>query len=383
MADNLAAGSAYMFVTIAMMTLFLLVMLTTDITASSRRISGHYMRFAGLYNLAVAGGEYLHYIFDKESYERLDDLVYEAKGRLADEDFELYLRYDEGLILLEGLFLPLLREAKSDYLSGFIADNFERRGRGHVLSYSVNVATGTYTVRTYFWQQGAGAYRLFSEARKSVPGSQSSPPTWIVGRLDWPDVEYDAVLRPTGFGWRSGIPDWFLEGTHPGADLPGNFSALPGHSWSAENPLLITNNPWINTAAFQGIPSLIIYTGAGELHIYGASLFEGIIIAAGDIYIEGTVHGSVVAGGAIEGDDFFAYHSGDPFFSIPLELETQRMVLEYLGFTRFGQAAGRESDVRWLLGDVIITGFELDVYFQEKFVPRLYAVQQTDLDVRP
>jgi len=167
--------------------------------------------------------------------------------------------------------------------------------------------------------------------------------------------------------------------------FPGIFAGLPHQAWQAEDALHIlhtipgTNYTSLNIHAFSAVPTIIIYTGLGPLQIYGAAYFNGIIIAPGSVMIENVaISGSVIAGGPVTlNTGAWIEPEPDMLFSIPLKEKTRRRVFDTLGLTRFNETGSAQiNDMEWLLKDVKIAEFELDIDPLDDFTPRLARVQQ-------
>ena len=372
-ANNFKAGSAYMFVMITMLNLFLLITVVISVTASSRRISGYYIQFAGLYDLALAGNERVLFLLREEIDYHREEINDRARYRMYQKDIESHLVYQDGVFLLEGSFSEILREEKREVVGTFLESNFGRSQGMYYFSYRMGVRTGTYEVMTYIC---SGGYSVRTVVNKAIDGSRGTP-TRVGGQIIWPDnLDYQVLVRPKAYVWRYKPPAWFMDEVYHFADLPINFVNIPPHHWSSENALYITDVSPINIQYFASIPTLVIYTGSDPLQIHGGSMFYGIIIAPGDIYIYEPIRGSVVAGGVVHGV------GGEPdqdiLFSIPMEEATRRRVFDFLGITRFGFASGIVEDMQWLLGEVRISNFELEIDKFKSIEPYLVAVKRIE-----
>ena len=146
------AGNAYVFVLIIMMSVFLLSTAALGITASSRRISGQYIRFAGLYDLALSGAE-------------------RAK-----------------MILQQGLDAQNKENKEDVTLADFLSENLQVRHRHHRLnyhvSYSLTLATGVYHVHIYIYPN---RWLVSSRAYKMIDG-RTSRYTEVFGRIVFEDT---------------------------------------------------------------------------------------------------------------------------------------------------------------------------------------------------
>jgi len=385
-ANPFVVGSTYIFVLMVMLTLFLMITAVIGVTAAGRRISGHYVQFAGLYDLALAGNERAFFLLRQEVERHNQTINERVKQRIYEDGIESHLLYRDGRFLLGDYFLRLFREEKNAVLTDFLVSNFSQgifrdaRGRtytGRYFSYSLNVGTGTYDVRTYLFEPRLSGYRVRSTARKFI-GDQPGTTTAVYGRIDWPVLIHQTEVIPVTYTWRYTPLAWFMAGAYDFADFQGNFSGLSHRFWQPENALVITDTSSIDVQPFVGIPTLIIYTGLLPLHIYGASSFSGIILSERDVYIEDIIiEGSVVAGGAVHlVSGAFVESAPDMLFSIPLAESDRRMVFDFLGLTRFDQAGVQTRDIAWLLRYVKITDFKLDIDPLDDFKPQLIQVQQ-------
>ena len=385
-ANPFMVGSTYIFVLMVMLTLFLLIIAVMGVTASGRRISGYYVQFAGLYDLALAGNERALFILCQEVRYHSQIIIERAHHRLYEDGIENHLIYRDGEFLLGDHFLRLFREEKNEVLVDFLADNFstglfrDALGQSHTgryFSYSLGVGTGVYDVRTYLFEPRLNSYRVRSTANKFI-GGQPGIITAVYGRIEWPAFTHQTVVIPVAYAWRSTAPARFTTGAYSFADFPGNFAGLPIHYWRPENTLHITSSSLIDVQNFSGAPTLIIYTGFAPLHIYGASVFNGIILSRGDVYVENvTIKGSVIVGGAVHlVSGAFIEPTPDMLFSVSMTEEFRHKVFDVLGLTRFNQAGAQTEDIAWLLRYVKITDFELDIDPLDDFMPQLIQVQQ-------
>ena len=385
-ANPFAAGSTYIFILMVMLTLFLLITAVIGVTASGRRISGQYVQFAGLYNLALAGSERALFLLSKEVNDNSQTIVRRVYHRLYEGGIENPMIYRDGKFLLGDYFLQLFREEKNEILADFLADAFrtglfrDALGRSHTgryFSYSLRVGTGTYDVRTYLYEPRLRGYRVRSTARKLI-GDQSGTIIAVYGRIEWPDFAHQTVVIPVTYTWRYTPPARFVTGAYSFAGFPGNFAGLPIHHWQPENALHITDSSLIDVQNFSGTPTLIIYTGSVPLHIYGASAFDGIILSGSDVYVDNiTIRGSAIAGGAVHLVSGASVEPDpDMLFSIPMKEELRRIVFDFLGLTRFSQAGVQTDNIAWLLRYVKINDFDLDIEPLDDFVPQLIQVQQ-------
>ena len=211
------AGSAYIFVLMIMLTLFLLITSVLALTASSRRISSHYIQFAGLYNLALAGNERALLLLRDEVSHHAQAMAEEVRLRLHDGSIEDHLVFYNNEFVLRGHFIQLFREEKNRLVADFFADNL-RRGFfhdafGHRLllyyfSYDLTISTGTYHVRTAFEPIGSG-YRVRTRANKTQNGGPGVD-TLVYGIIEWPAIIHQARVIPTLYTWRDGPPYWML-----------------------------------------------------------------------------------------------------------------------------------------------------------------------------
>jgi len=280
-----------MYVLVVMSTLFLMISLSLSLTRASRRISGHYIRFAGNYDLALGAKEMAFFHVRREAGDNTTEIVEQVYQRLHYVNPERYLHYHEGDFLLGTHFMRLFREEKRLLLSGYLSTYFERIHAGHYFFYyTLTVPTGTYYVRTYLEANSQG-YRTRSTSRKN-----SGTAVNVFGQIEWPAFSHLVVLIPKAYYWRDAeeIPIWSY------LDFYG--SLLPDED--VEN---ILNNP--------------------------------------------------------------SY-----LFSIPMYEEDRRVLFDLLGLTRFGEAAYL-SNFADILGEVIITEFELEMDPIVGFTPRLIRVQ--------
>ena len=135
-----STGSAYVMILIVMLTLFLLLTAALGVTAVGRRVSGQYMRFAGLYNLALAGNERALFLLEAE------------RALLAEADIEA----DAALLW-----------------TGFAQTQLQNDGGWRYFYYRLGTATGEYYVRTRLRLEGH-RFRVVTEARKN-----DGPPTRV------------------------------------------------------------------------------------------------------------------------------------------------------------------------------------------------------------
>ena len=358
------AGGAYVFVLTVMLGLFLMITAVIGVTASSRRISGHYIQFAGIYDLALAGNERAFLLLQREAEGQIETIVERVYQKLYDEGLESHLIYDEGRFLLGNHFNTLFRQEKRGLIDDFLTHSLERRQLQYFyFFYSLEVATGTYNVETRI-NSIPGGYRVRSTADK---GGTS---TWVYGQIEWPAFTHQAEIIPTAYAWRGDDPPhWFRVGYYALAGIPGDFFALPLYTWEAENALIIADSLPLG---LPDTPTFVIYTGTMPLHI--SDCFEGIIISYGDVYIEGAhIRGSVISAGQVHLDSYAsAQAEPDMIFSIPMTDEARRMVFEFLSLARFSEA----GDAEWILGDVKIADFELKVEWAEGFAPQLTRLQR-------
>ena len=375
-----STGSAYIFILITMMTLFLLITAAIGLTTSARRISGYYIHFASLYDLSVAGNERALIILNDKVQDNSEDMTRRILNRLYEQGIESYLTFHEGDFLLEG-FMTDFREEKNILLIDFLESFNLTHLSGHFwryFSYSLNLATGTYEIRTNL-RQNSGRYVTHSSSIKII-NDLPGPAATVRGQIYWPTFDHHAEIIPTAYTWRyEEPPAMFGTGNYSFAGQPSifDFSTMPEtHLWNAENALLITDFPYINVFGFAGTPSIILFPNPAPLTIYGSVQFEGIIISAGDIYIEGNVRGSVIAGGTISmSPGFQTIHDPDILFSIPLEEEMRRNVFDFLRLTDFDGASETVTDISELLGYVKIADFDFYIEPLNSFVPRLTGIQ--------
>ena len=185
-------------VLMAMMTVFLLVSTALIITASSARVSGYYIRFAGLYDLAVAGNEQAKLLLWQALEQNSHDILYNIRQQLDMEDIEGHLTYRDGEYWLGGPFMRLFRDEKAGVISefledslarGFMRDHIWRNVPVHYFSYSLTLDTGTYEVRTALEPLGGGGFRVRSRANKN-----QGTDTLVYGIIEWLDFEALVIL---------------------------------------------------------------------------------------------------------------------------------------------------------------------------------------------
>lgn len=191
-----AANSAYMFVIVLSLSLFMIIFSVIALTATSRRTSAQYIHFAGLYNLAMASCERVLFLLPQDN----DALTEQVRERLRTEGVEPRLVYIDGNLSLEGRFLQLFREEKNRAISAYLAENLGRVHAQYFFSYNLTVPTGTYAVRTYI-SPVAGVYRVRSTASKN--GGQE---LIVCGQIYWPSFRHSAIVIPTAVEWRYGSP---------------------------------------------------------------------------------------------------------------------------------------------------------------------------------
>ena len=340
------------------------------LTANSRRISAQYLQFAGKYDLAVAAKERVLVLMQEEFAE--------IELELQVDNIERYLSYIEGNFVLGPHLLNLLRVEKHIAAEEFLAENFGRRAGSppwYYLSYSIGTSAGTYRIRSYLWRVAEG-FDMETLSYKTAGYGIN-----IRGRLQWPTFEGEAKLIPTAYEWRGDAPMWFQVGSYPLANIPGNFAVLPAQAWQAENAVFITNSTMVHTAEFSE-PTIIIHTGAAPLLIYAHNGFEGIIISQSNTYIvEGTIKGAVISTGNITWlADTNIVPQANLLFYIPMAKEMQREIFEFLGLTRFGSS--ENTNAEWLLGDIRIADFQLDISLLEDLTPILTHVKLVDYRFR-
>ena len=382
--NNSKTGSAYLFMVMAMMTVFLLVTTALAVTSSGRRISAQYIRFAGLYDLALANSERAKLLLNREITYHSGAIAEEVRLRLIEEArVENYLIYYSGSFFLDGHFIEMFRDEKQQMVSNFINENLSTlaprpiprpaRPRRHYFSYSLNVNTGTFEVKTEIWPDNPG-YRVVSTAHKvtnDIPGTA----TIVYGRIIWPAFHRRIPVLPETYKWRDSPPLWFTEEIYSNAHFPGNLTSTDSRPKDPENALYITDLP-VNLQNFNDLhnPVLLIHTTTHPLTIQGPALFNGIIISAGDVYIEDmTIRGSVVSAGQVSVNESQISPDYNMLFNIQMTEDVRREVFNLLGLTRFGEGGNRE--VSWILGDVQIAGFELDIDPLKDFNPQLVGVQ--------
>lgn len=369
-----------MFTLMIMLTLFLLITAVLGITASNRRVAGHYIQFAGLYDMALSANERALFLLrDQVEYQTIAERVHQ---RLYEEGIENHLIYQNEAFFLNDQFLRLFREEKHKLLADYLANAFGRiYARYYYYAYALSVGADTYEVHTFI-ENISGRYRVRSTASKLVDGNPGTMAR-VEGIIEWPALTQQIPVWPKVYTWREGPPAWFMTGAYPHADFSETISLanLPLHHWEPENALHITDVSALNISSFANTPTIVIYTGPGLLQIDGAPSFRGIIISPGDVVIEGMMlEGSVIAGGAVyfsPGAWIEPYQ--DMLFSIPMTEATRRMVFDILGLTSFGAAGGQINDVQLILGDVKIADFALDVGVMADFKPQLIGVQRRDI----
>ena len=436
------SGSAYLFVVMATMAGFMMVTIALSVTAVSRQISGYYIRFAGLYDLALAGSERAKILLMDEVSYHTEFMAEEVRQRLINEignrtghtghtghteytGIEDHLIYYNGQFLLDHIFMEMYREEKDQIIASFMQKNFGTLPRRliptparpirHYFSYSLGVTTGRYEVRTEIWpdyrasrinqgnpNQRDPGYRVVSTAHKVVDNITGNA-TEVYGWIMWPAFTEGISVLPTAYQWRGthyNIPLWFTAGAYSYAHFPGNFAALPIRSQDPENALYITDllsgesgesgesarltNNYLHQLS-RG-PTLFIHTGTGPLEILGPLDFNGIIISAGDVFIENmTIRGSVIASGQIYKTGSQVIPDYNMLFAIQMEEGNRRMIFDFLGLTRFkegsnegfneGSSDGNGRDVSWILGDIQIADFELELDPLKDFLPQLVGVQ--------
>lgn len=190
-----SSGSAYIFVVIVMLTLFLLITAALGVTATSRRISGYYIAYSGLYDLALAGAERTLFLFEYEMISHRDDKKYEVQARLL-ANIDDYIIYRGGEFFLNDYALQLIAEEKEDLLSAFLAYSFGSGDYGYYFSYSLGLVTGTYMVRTYIddWAIDSRAYKIVD----GRPGFT----TRVIGRIEWSYLTDEIKVHPAQYYWR-------------------------------------------------------------------------------------------------------------------------------------------------------------------------------------
>ena len=346
-----AAGSnALVFVLIAMLTIFLQITVILGTTTFSRRISGHYIRYTSLYDLALAGSESALFLLYRETDK--DIIAGRALMRLyneENEEIDRHLSFKDGEFRIDTFFTALFREEKSYMINEFLTGTFNPDSSGRrYFSYSLGVSTGTYHVHISLCENNINAV-----AYKSAD-SRNGNPLRTFSSVMWPNFIHQAAVQPLSYTWRGNPPSHFSTGAHPNADFldtpfPSNFN------YSA-----------FYTYAFHEQPTLIIYNG--NLEIFGTLPFKGIIAAAGDVSINAPVTGSVIAAGAIYGLEWIE-HCENMLFSIPMEEGFRRKIFDFFGLTDFEQ----EEDV---LKHVKIDDFSLQLLQIYDIKPRMAGFQQ-------
>ena len=384
-----AAASAYMFVLMIMLTLFLLITVIASSTIASRRISAHYIQFGGLYDLALANSERTLLLLKQEQDHNSQEMIERVHERLLNEGIEAHLVFDENFYL--GVhFWQMFIEEKESIIDDFITNSF---GHGNFTSYSFGhprrftlnryfsyilgvAANRHYEVRTYIGDS-IRYYRVISTARKVIDGHPGVN-VRVYGLIQWPNLAHQVMVQPLSFTWRDEPPNRFREGTYLSTLATfGDFGTLVNLNWEPENAVYPTLSTFVNVGNFSGIPTLIIHNNPSVLYLYGGSTFNGIIVSAGDVIAENmTVRGSVIANGSI-----YAYNTlieSDPYilFSIPMDEGTMRTVFDFLKITSFADATNRTEDVLQVLNDIKIVHFDLDEIPLIYFVPQLTMVQQ-------
>ena len=230
--DCCRAGNAYIFVMMIMLTLFLLITSVLGLTASGRRISGHYVRFAGLYNLALAGNERAMLLLRDEVAYHTHAMSEEVRQKLHEGNIEEHLIYYNGEFLLEDRFIQLFREEKNRLAADFFANNLNRgffecafgnRLLLYYFSYNLTISTGTYHVRTAFEPYGSG-YRVRTRANKAYDNRLMTD-NLVYGVIEWPVFAHQARVVPTLYTWRDGPPYWMLNEYWKGPDPHTIFAA--------------------------------------------------------------------------------------------------------------------------------------------------------------
>ncbi|MCL2421774.1 MAG: hypothetical protein FWD03_07950 [Defluviitaleaceae bacterium] len=175
--------SAYMFTLMIMLTMFLLITAVLGVTASSRRVSGHYIQFAGLYDMALASNERALFLLrDAIDHQSISNQVH---NRLRDEGIKPHLVYRSGDFFIDDRFMVLFREEKNNALAAFLADHFARtQARYYHYTYSLSIGTNTYEVRTYI-EPRLGVYRVHSTVSKLIDGRPGQI-TRVDGTIEWP-----------------------------------------------------------------------------------------------------------------------------------------------------------------------------------------------------
>jgi len=225
------AGNAYIFVLMVMMTMFLLITTVIGVTTSSRRTSGRYIQFTGLYDLALAGNERALLLLEQHVADHAYIIAEQVAQRLKEDNIENHLIYRDGNFLLRGFFLQLFKEEKNKTITDFLNDAFERSHEGHSFSYALRVTTGTYEVRTSIEPNFRG-YFVRSTARKIVD-TRPGTATTVHGQIEWPAFTGQIEILPTRYTWRDGPPDWIYEEDWDGPDPNTIFHA----SMSEADPL--------------------------------------------------------------------------------------------------------------------------------------------------
>ena len=374
---NKSDGNAYILVMIIMMALFLMTSAAVGISASGRRTSVRYINFAGLYDLAAGGCERALFVLRDIIGNQIEEFATYIIDGMKERGMDGYLKYEDGGFYLDG-FMPLFRRKKINELNDFIENlngpvflNWQPR-QWRYFSYYLTVSTGTYSIKTHIFHTGGGNYDVLTTAVKEVNGTSGAAMP-VQGRISWPNFTFKPEIVPLSYTWRADVPPLFDSAVKSSMDLSSmfNWENLPSaHNWTEENAFLVTSNPYINTDYYEGVSTLLIYTGFPPLEIYGTKIFNGIIISGADVNISTQMRGSVISVGEIS----HTHIIHDPYilFSIPIEKNTQKTVFDFLGITNF--SGGR--NVNEVLGDITIENFA-DICFEplSEFIPRLSALQ--------
>lgn len=185
---------ALMFVLIIMLAMYLQVMSILGTTTASRQISGRYIMHASFYDLALSNSEKVLFLLQQEiDKERITANTYQ---RINDTEswisLEAQADFKDGEYRLDSYFTQLFKEEMDKAIEEYLTENFGQDAYGRYISYSLDTATGTYHVRTYF---RVNESRVHSQVYKIADGKSSTVHN-VYGNITWQDFTHQVAVSP-------------------------------------------------------------------------------------------------------------------------------------------------------------------------------------------
>lgn len=347
------AGNAYILVMVASMAILIVVTTALTITARSRNLSAIYGYHAGLYDLAVAGSIHAKNQLELNLQENLSDIISAALYRVA---------YRRGFVF-DGSYFTLnhdiLHEEFITALRPFVQQH-------HNLTLGVqytsldNIITDEFSVRSTLQQRTS--YFVVNTRVYKVVGDTLPPPLTVTARIKVELGACSCTIAPQ-FMWYS-LPSHIAAGVYHAQNIDDvvNFTLLP----QLYNSNILTNANAVVDVTSITSPSVIIHTG-DSLVLHGGDVFEGVIVAAGNVYVPTymQLHGIVIVGGYTNA---MVHSVPDVVFDLDLPLWSQLTFLDFLQvsnfFTSYDSMAARMGYVTICYSAIsdILLGNCLDYY---------------------